>query len=126
MLAAATTSVPIWGLFTFLMGSQLALYGIIIKQALTKRKGKNGPCNKNMTITSPATAPHEHEYVTEQMCKQTQKTIRAEVQILGVVVSHVKEIVGRFEQAHKTEHETMVGHFDQNMEQLKELIKKNS
>lgn len=118
-LAVATTSVPIWGLFTFLMGSQLALYGIIIKQALTKRKEKNGHCYKSRTTTISKIIPHEHEYVTNQMCEMTQQTIRAEV-------SHVKEIVGRIEETHKSTHEIMVKHFDQSMKQLKELIEKNS
>ncbi len=130
MLAAATTAVPIpiWTFFAFIMASQMGLYGLFVRSlfASRKEKKKNGNCTKNITVTTPEIIPHEHEYVTTQMCEQTQKTIRAEVRILGVEVSHVKEIVGRFEETHKNEHNIMVIHFDQNMEQLKELITKNS
>ena len=126
MLAAATTTaVPVWTLFTFVMASILGLYGITIKRLLAEKKEKkNGNCT---TIAVPENTPqHEHEYVTTQMCDQGKQTIRAEMKVVGMEVTHVKEIVTRFEQSHKNEHEIMVNHFDQSLEQVKELIEKNN
>ncbi len=128
MLAVVTTAVPIpiWALFVFLMGSQMGLYGLFVRSLLVTKREKKKNGNGNKTITTSETLPHDHEYVTVPMCDQAQQTIRAEMQVIVVEVSHVKEIVARFEQSHKNEHDNMVNHFDQNMNQLKELIIRNN
>lgn len=129
MLAVATSaaiSIPIWTFFTFIMASQMGLYGLFVRSLLASRREKKKNGNGCKTTIAPATPPHEHEYVTVQMCDQTQQVVRAEMKIVVVEISHVKEIVTRFENAHKDEHSTMVTHFDRSMEQIKELIEKNN